>query len=180
MKQRILDLYMQNSSIGKSDALNTIRERKELLSTTAEYALRAMLSLAQGGVEKATLGRDLATLSGVPANYLSKILLELKKAGLVQAARGTGGGYRLGRDAAQIRLMDVVELIDREAARPGCFLAGSSSCSDLEPCLTHDKWAAVKNSYVAFLEHTTVADLSIHGDPKPSKSPLNLRATFDE
>ena len=54
-----------------------------------------MLSLAQEGPDKATLGRDLAIRSGVPANYLSKILLELKKAGLVQAVRGTGGGYRL-------------------------------------------------------------------------------------
>lgn len=180
MDQTILDLYMQNSSIGKFDSVEHESREIELLSTTAEYALRAMLSLAQGGVEKATLGRDLATLSGVPANYLSKILLELKKAGLVQAARGTGGGYRLGRDAAQIRLMDVVELIDREAARPGCFLAGSSSCSDLQPCLAHDKWAEVKNSYVAFLEDTTVADVSIHADPKHLESPPNLRANSDE
>jgi len=148
-----------------------------LLSTTAEYALRAMLSLAQEGPDKATLGRDLAIQSGVPANYLSKILLELKKAGLVQAVRGTGGGYRLGRDGAEIRLMDVVELIDRDAARPGCFLAGSSSCSDIEPCLAHDRWAAVKDSYVAFLENTTLADVSIHSDPgnfKPN------RGTSDE
>ena len=52
-----------------------------MLSTTAEYALRALISLAQEP-DKATLGRDLAASSGVPANYLSKSLLELKKSDL--------------------------------------------------------------------------------------------------
>ena len=151
-----------------------------MLSTTAEYALRAMFALAQEGPDKATLGRDLAIRSGVPANYLSKILLELKKAGLVQAVRGTGGGYRLGRDAARIRLMDVVEEIDRDAARPGCFLAGSNSCSDLEPCPAHDRWAAVKDTYVSFLETTTIADVSVHANPTRFKPTIRLRGTSDE
>lgn len=130
-----------------------------MLSTTAEYALRALLSLASEP-EKATLGRDLAASSGVPANYLSKILLDLKKGGFVQAVRGTGGGYRLGRPPEEVRLMDVVEFVDGAAARPGCFLAGSDACSDDDPCLAHDQWAAVRDQYVAFLETTTLADAS--------------------
>jgi Rrf2 family iron-sulfur cluster assembly transcriptional regulator len=132
-----------------------------VLSTTAEYALRALLSLANEP-DKATLGRDLAASSGVPANYLSKILLDLKKGGFVQAVRGTGGGYRLGRPPEEVRLMDVVEFVDGTAARPGCFLAGSDACSDGDPCLAHDRWAEVRDHYVAFLESTTLADVSEH------------------
>ena len=140
-----------------------------MLSTTAEYALRALISLAQEP-EKATLGRDLAAASGVPANYLSKILLDLKKAGFVQAVRGTGGGYRMGRPPEEVRLMDVVEFIDGSAARPGCFLAGSNACSDDDPCLAHDRWAAVRDQYVTFLESTTLADVSEHPHlPDPSQ-----------
>ncbi len=132
-----------------------------MLSATAEYALRALIALAQNS-DGATLGRDLATASAVPPNYLSKILLDLKKAGFVQAVRGTGGGYRLARQPDQIRLMDVVEVIDGGAARPGCFLSATQPCSSEHPCLAHDRWAAVRNQYVAFLESTTVADLSDH------------------
>ena len=132
-----------------------------MLSTTAEYALRALLSLAHEP-DKATLGRDLAASSGVPANYLSKILLELKKGGFVQAVRGTGGGYRLGRPAEMVHLMDVVEFVDGTAARPGCFLAGSDACSDSDPCLAHNQWAEVRDHYVAFLESTTLADVTEH------------------
>jgi len=144
-----------------------------VLSTTAEYALRALLSLA-GEPDKATLGRDVAVSSGVPANYLSKILLELKKGGFVQAVRGTGGGYRLGRPPGEVRLMDVVEFIDGAAARPGCFLAGSDACSDVDPCMAHDRWAEVRDRYVAFLETTTLADVTEHPGRRPP-----ARATSD-
>ena len=149
-----------------------------MLSTTAEYALRALISLAHDP-DKAILGRDLAVLSGVPANYLSKILLDLKKAGFVQAVRGTGGGYRMGRPPEDVRLMHVVEYIDGPAARPGCFLSGSDACSDLDPCMAHDRWAAVRDQYVAFLESTTLADVSEHPyrshllQPKESGSPTH-------
>jgi Rrf2 family protein len=150
-----------------------------LLSTTAEYALRALISLAQVPA-KATLGRDLALSSGVPANYLSKILLELKKGGFVQAVRGTGGGYRLGRPPAEVRLMDVVEFIDGKAARPGCFLAGSDACSDDDPCLAHDRWAAVRDTYVAFLESTTLADASERPNHRHVTQPANSETTPHE
>jgi len=132
-----------------------------VLSTTAEYALRALISLAHDP-DSATLGRDLAASSGVPANYLSKILLDLKKGGFVQAVRGTGGGYRLGRPPGEVHLMEVVEFVEGAAARPGCFLAGTDACSDEDPCLAHDRWAAVRDQYVAFLESTTLEDISEH------------------
>jgi len=132
-----------------------------VLSTTAEYAVRALISLAHEP-DRATLGRDLAAASGVPANYLSKILLDLKKAGFVQAVRGTGGGYRLSRPAGEVHLMEVVEFVDGAAARPGCFLAGSGACSDEDPCMAHESWAVVRDQYVAFLESTTLEDVCEH------------------
>jgi Rrf2 family protein len=150
-----------------------------VLSTTAEYALRALILLAREP-DRATLGRDLAVSSGVPANYLSKILLELKKAGFVQAVRGTGGGYRLGRPPDEVRLMDVVEFIDGKAARPGCFLAGTEACSDDDPCLAHDRWAAVRDQYVAFLESTSLAEASEHRDHDCAAEPADPKSIAHE
>ena len=133
-----------------------------MLSTTAEHALRALMFLARADQGQAVLGRDLAEQSGVPANYLSKILLDAKKAGLVHAARGTGGGYRLSRPAVQIRLLDIVEPIDGTRTRPGCLLASSEACSDEHPCSAHDRWRLVRMTYLAFLESTTLADIAKH------------------
>ena len=162
---------MKNSIIGPvAPAWGEPFEEPRVLSTTAEYALRALIALAHEP-DRATLGRDLAASSGVPANYLSKILLDLKKAGFVQAVRGTGGGYRLGRPPGEVHLMEVVELIDGAGARPGCFLAGTDACSDEDPCLAHDRWALVRDQFVAFLERTTLDDISEHPlRHRPSKA----------
>jgi Rrf2 family protein len=67
-----------------------------MLSITSQYALRALSHLARQSGE-AVLGRDLARSVEIPANYLSKVLLTLRNAGLVATARGSGGGYRLSR-----------------------------------------------------------------------------------
>ena len=56
------------------------------------------------------LGRELADRAEVPPNYLSKILWALGNAGIIDATRGNGGGYRLKRTPSEIRLFEVVEL----------------------------------------------------------------------
>jgi hypothetical protein len=70
-------------------------------------------------------------------------------------------GRKFLRDEGR-RLMEVVEFIDGTAARPGCFLAGSDACSDEDPCMAHESWAVVRDQYVAFLENTTLEDVSEH------------------
>jgi Rrf2 family protein len=81
-----------------------------MLSTTTQYALRALSHLARQSGD-AVLGRDLAESVEIPANYLSKVLVTLRNAGLVVTTRGSGGGYRLRKPAHEIHLIDVVELL---------------------------------------------------------------------
>ena len=66
-----------------------------MVSTTSQYALRALLALARLPKGEPALGRQLAAREGIPHNYLAKILKELNSAGIVSATRGIGGGYRL-------------------------------------------------------------------------------------
>ena len=77
-----------------------------MFSTTCEYALRALVALARMPEGTAILGRDLAQQAEIPANYLSKILLALRNAGVLTTARGTGGGYRLRKSPGDIRLVE--------------------------------------------------------------------------
>lgn len=130
-----------------------------MLSTTATHALRAMTALAHGD-GGAFLAREISEACDVPVAYLSKILLALKKAGLIAAVRGRGGGYRLGRPPEQIRLVDVVLPFDVIRARPGCFFEPSRPCVEESSCCAHDRWEEVRNSFVDFLESTTLAQLS--------------------
>ncbi len=130
-----------------------------MFSTTCEYALRALVQLAQMPNGDAVLGRDLARQAEIPANYLSKILLALRNAGILATARGTGGGYRLRKPAASIRLIDIVALFDGARAKPACLLGGKE-CSDEEPCSAHGTWREIREAYVQFLESTTLASIA--------------------
>ena len=131
-----------------------------MLTTTTEHALRALAYLAKLPEGASILGRELAKEASIPANYLSKILWTLGNAGIIDATRGNGGGYRLKRGAGEIRLYEVVELFDRDRVSLACFLGSSKDCDCEDPCTAHDAWSDVRNAYLDFLHTKTVADIS--------------------
>lgn len=134
-----------------------------MLSTTSQYALRALCHLARqsGG---AVLGRDLAQSVEIPANYLSKVLLTLRNAGLVDTNRGSGGGYRLRKPANEIHLIDVVELFEEiSRTKPSCFLGRTRACSEMTPCTAHSTLRGLLAAYLGFLISTPLS--AIAGKP---------------
>jgi Rrf2 family protein len=130
-----------------------------MLSTTSQYAIRALSCLARMQSGETVLGRELSKQASVPSNYLSKIMLVMRKGGLVEATRGAGGGYRLARPAAQIRLLDVVSVFESSANQLECVL-GIGLCNDDRPCPAHDQYKQVREQFVRFLEGTTLAELA--------------------
>jgi len=134
-----------------------------MLSITSQYALRALSHLARQSGE-AVLGRDLAQSVEIPANYLSKVLLTLRNAGLVDTTRGSGGGYRLRKSAHDIHLMDVVELFEEVShTKPTCFLGRTRACSETRPCTAHSTWKGLQAAYFEFLISTPLS--AIAGNP---------------
>ena len=131
-----------------------------MLTTTSEHALRALTHLARLPEGSSMLGRDLAAQAGIPANYLSKILWTLGNAGIIDATRGNGGGYRLKRGASEIHLFEVVELFDRDRVRLACLLGSGKDCDCENPCTAHEAWSVVRTAYLDFLHTKTVADIS--------------------
>jgi Rrf2 family iron-sulfur cluster assembly transcriptional regulator len=131
-----------------------------MLSTTSQYALRALSHLA-GQPGEAVLGRDLAECVEIPANYLSKVLLTLRNAGLVATARGSGGGYRLGKPANEIHLIDVVELFEEiSRTKPACFLGHTRRCSETTPCNAHSVLRDLQRTYLTFLTSTPLSAIA--------------------
>ena len=128
-----------------------------MLTQTAEYALRAVLYLA----ERPELGPvrvgDVADALDVPQNYLSKILHVLTRQGILSSLRGPHGGFQLARDPRKLRLFDVVRHFDELSSQRRCVL-GRPQCSDENPCGAHDRWKPVATRITAFFRETTVAD----------------------
>jgi len=130
-----------------------------MLSATCEYALRALVLLAREVDGRPLLGRDLAREAEVPPNYLSKILNSLKRVGILEATRGTHGGYRLLKTPDEIRLIDVVEVFESPLAKPSCVLGGGRECNDGDPCSAHAQWRDVRRVFHEFLETTTLSSI---------------------
>lgn len=128
-----------------------------MLSKTAEYALRAMIFLARDSGTPVPAAEVAAGLD-VPANYLSKILHTLSRAGVVESERGPRGGYRLARPADRISIGDVVGAFDALTPGRNCLL-GHESCPGRHPCAAHDRWRRVSEPVAAFFRDTMVSEL---------------------
>ncbi len=129
-----------------------------MLNQSAEYALRVVVHLAGLQPERASRAAELAEELGIPANYLSKVLHQLAAEGILSSRRGRGGGFRLARPAARLRLADVIAPFDDLGSQKTCVL-GQSVCSDGRPCKAHHLWRPLSASISSFLAKTTVADL---------------------
>lgn len=129
-----------------------------MLTQTAEYALRAVVTIAAEPEGQPLRAARLADSLGIPQNYLSKTLYLLARAGVLESTRGKLGGFRLGRPANRIALVDVVELFDDVTGRRACLM-GRSTCSDHNPCAAHARWKGVSEQVAEFFRDTSIADL---------------------
>jgi len=129
-----------------------------MLSGTAEYALRAVVYLAGCRTAAPVRAAELARAVDVPANYMGKILHELARAGILKSLRGKRGGFLLAVAADQLPLLTVVSQFDRIGGERKCLL-GWTTCSDHDPCATHQRWGQVAERIDEFFRNTTVADV---------------------
>ncbi len=86
------------------------------VSSQVRYAICAMFDLAYNGRGEPLQVRVVGERQKIPLRYLEQIFRRLRSAGLVEARRGPGGGYRLARAAAEITLRDVVEAVEGPVA----------------------------------------------------------------
>lgn len=129
-----------------------------MLSQTAEYAMRAVLYLAERADDRAVRVSEMAHALHIPRNYLSKILHLLARAGVLTSARGKTGGFQLAAPADRLRLYQIIAPFDRIAERRRCLL-GRPQCTDRTACAAHTRWKDVAEMVASFFRETTVAEL---------------------
>lgn len=129
-----------------------------MLSQTAEYALRAALCLAQHAEDPPVRVGEMAATLRIPRNYLSKILHQLARQGVLRSLRGKAGGFRLAKPAKRLPLSAIITPFDLVEARRHCLL-GRPQCSDRTACSAHMRWKNVADTVAEFYRETTLADL---------------------
>ncbi len=132
-----------------------------MLSLTGEYALRAMVYLTVHTEDWPIPGRRVAEGTGIPRKYLSAILGDLVRAGILASSPGPSGGFLMVRSPQAIRLAEVLARFEPILGnrRPCPF--GKEECSNDDLCPGHDRWQRIKETYSQFLHETTVFDVSV-------------------
>lgn len=127
------------------------------LTTKGRYAVTAMLDLALHATEKPVPLADISARQGISLSYLEQLFARLRKQGLVDSARGPGGGYKLSRVAGQIAVADVINAIDEKVNVTRC--EGMGDCQNGEPCLTHELWDDLSQQINKFLAEISLGQL---------------------
>ena len=81
------------------------------ISRKADYALRAVLHIAQADGKRPTIS-EIAEKEKIPRDFLAKILFDLTEAGILKSFKGVRGGYKLARRPAQVTMLEVIEAIN--------------------------------------------------------------------
>ena len=130
-----------------------------LVSTKGRYALRVMLELAERPAgEYAALG-TIAADQGISEKYLESIVAVLSKAGLVDALRGKGGGYRLNRPAKDYSVGEILRLTEGSIAPVSCLECSPNRCDRADGCKTLPMWEKLNELICGYLDSVTLADL---------------------
>ncbi|MBL9056877.1 MAG: Rrf2 family transcriptional regulator [Rhodobacteraceae bacterium] len=154
------------------------------LSTKGRYAMVALADLALA--EARAGGDELMSLAAISKRqdislpYLEQLFVKLRRAGLVEAVRGPGGGYRLARPPADIRVSEVMEAVEEtvDALHTGAGASGGVSGTRAQS-MTNRLWEGLSAQVYVFLHQTRLSDV-IGNQMKPCPAVPALFQVVDE
>lgn len=128
------------------------------LSTRGQYGTRALLDLALNWGNEPVPLKDIARRQDISLHYLEHLIAPLIGAGIVGSTRGARGGVQLVRPPHEVKLSEVIQLLEGSTAPVEC-INNPESCPRYDLCVTRDIWAEMKRAMDGVLESTTLQDL---------------------
>ena len=136
-----------------------IHREVEMISQTGRYALSILGYLVRNQGTR-TRSADIAAATGIPPNYLSKILNQLRKQRIVVAEKGWNGGFELRGDALKQPIRKVLEIFDGvDSTRRTDCLFGLPQCNADDPCPLHPYWERIRSIQNDMVTKVKVRDL---------------------
>ncbi|MBC3764749.1 Fe-S cluster assembly transcriptional regulator IscR [Neptunicella marina] len=132
------------------------------LTSKGRYAVTAMLDVALHSRSNPVSLADISERQGISLSYLEQLFSRLRKRKLVASVRGPGGGYKLGRDASDIAVGEVINAVNESVDATRCN--GLSDCQGGERCLTHSLWTDLSDRISVFLNGITLGELMDKND----------------
>lgn len=134
------------------------------LTVQTDYAFRVLMLLAVRVPAAATI-QEIADLYGISRGHLMVLVHRLGSLGFLANTRGRGGGVRLARDAAEIRLGDVIRATEPDFQLVECFAPGSERCLITAPCKLRGVLNEALSAWFNTLNQYTLADLVERNPP---------------
>ena len=150
------------------------------LSTKGRYAMVALADLADQPPEALVSLAEIAKRQDISLPYLEQLFVKLRRAGLVDSVRGPGGGYRLARVPAAIRISEIMEAVDEtvSALHEGAGATGAHSGTRAQS-MTNRLWESLSAQVYVFLHQTRLSDV-VENDLTPCPAVPVLFTVVDE
>jgi Rrf2 family iron-sulfur cluster assembly transcriptional regulator len=129
------------------------------LTTKGRFAVTAMIDLALRASGGPVALAAISQRQQISLSYLEQLFGKLRRHELVESTRGPGGGYSLGRAAAEITVADIIVAVDEPIDATGC--SGREGCmgEDTGKCMTHDLWASLNAKMIEYLDSISLKKL---------------------
>lgn len=135
------------------------------LTSFTDFGLRMLMGMA-ADPSRAISTAELAEALGLSRNHLAKIIQHLARAGLIETRRGGGGGAVLARPASEIRLGQVIRLLEEGQPLVECFGADGGACSIDTRCRLKARLRSAEAAFLTDLDRSTLADIALPPLPK--------------
>lgn len=148
-----------------------------MISTKGDYGMRAAIELARlHATGEPVQVKEIAERQDIPKDYLSVIMVDLRKGGIVESVRGPRGGYRLSRPPSAISMGEVLEILEGPIQLLDCASTAPPSiehrCSKHTGCNMRNVWSVLTETIASVLHTTTLAQLC-----DPETVTVQLRST---
>ena len=135
-----------------------------MLSKKTKYGLKALTFIARSGDDVPVQVSAIAKSEQIPQKFLESILLTLRKAGILGSKKGKHGGYYLRNEPSEIKMTDVMRVLEGPIAMVPCvslnYYEKCDDCPDEHKCSVHRLMIEVRDNTLKVFRNTTLADLS--------------------
>lgn len=129
-----------------------------MLTTKGRYAVMAMIEVASAETNSPLKLANISTKQDIPQNYLEQIFHKLKKAGLVKAVKGPGGGYMLNANKEDITIINIIDAVEENIKMTRCSV-NKNCIKDGIKCKTHNLWKGLSQQIRGYFTSISVADV---------------------
>ena len=134
-------------------------------SAATKYAIRAVCHLAALPPGKRSQAKEISERLEIPYHYLSKILQDLARKGILDSSKGPGGGFRLAGPPERTSLYALIEAVEGPISDDDCVL-GLAICSDEAPCPMHEFWKSFRDTFRGRMQSVSLEDVVIAAQRK--------------